>query len=142
MPAARLPSPPPQPPGFVFTGGTGDATGTATDGLRDGEEFNTYPTNPLVVDTDLDGFLDGYGVLTGKSPVDNADQPALVAEARTAIEFTFPAAVGKNHRIEASTGLARWAIVGSGIAGTGGQIQRFYSTRGVPKRYFRVEDGG
>jgi hypothetical protein len=44
------------------------------------------------------------------------------------------------YRIEASTDLAAWAIVESGIAGTGGQVQRFYSTRGQPKRYFRVEE--
>jgi uncharacterized repeat protein (TIGR02543 family) len=114
---------------------------TDNDGLSDGEEFTTYHTNPLIGDTDGDGFLDGYEVLTGKLPLDPLDKPALVAEARTAIEFTFPAAVGKTYRIEASTDLAAWAIVESGIAGAGGEIQRFYSTRGQPKRYFRVEEG-
>ena len=113
---------------------------TDNDGLRDGEEFTTYHTNPLLGDTDGDGFLDGYEVLTGKLPLDPLDKPALVAEARTAIEFTFPAAVGKTYRIEASTDLAAWEIVETGIAGTGGQVQRFYSTRGQPKRYFRVEE--
>jgi hypothetical protein len=68
------------------------------------------------------------------------DKPALVAEARTAIEFTFPAALGKTYRIEGSTDLAAWVTVESGIAGTGGEIQRFYSTRNQPKRYFRVEE--
>jgi uncharacterized repeat protein (TIGR02543 family) len=113
---------------------------TDNDGLPDGEEFTTYHTNPLIGDTDGDGFLDGYEVLTGKSPVDPLDKPALVAEARTAIEFTFPAAVGKTYRIESSTDLADWEIVETGIAGTGGEIQRFYSTRNQPKRYFRVEE--
>jgi hypothetical protein len=115
---------------------------TDNDGLRDGEEFTTYHTNPLIGDTDGDGFLDGYEVLTGKLPLDPLDKPALVAEARTAIEFTFPAAAGKSYRIEVSTDLATWAIVESGIVGNGGEIQRFYSTRGQPKRYFRVEEGG
>lgn len=110
------------------------------DGLRDGEEFNTHHTNPLVADSDGDGFLDGYEVLTGKSPLDIADKPALVAEARTAIEFTFPAAIGKSYRIESSSDLQTWEIVESGIAGTGSVIQRFYTTRGLPKRYFRVEE--
>jgi uncharacterized repeat protein (TIGR02543 family) len=113
---------------------------TDNDGLRDGEEFTTYHTNPLVGDTDGDGFLDGYEVLSGKLPLDPLDKPALVAEARTAIEFTFSSALGKTYRIEASTDLAAWEIVESGIAGTGGEIQRFYSTRGQPKRYFRVEE--
>ena len=110
------------------------------DGLNDGPEVLTHHTNPLVGDTDGDGFLDGYEVFTGKLPLDPLDKPALVAEARTAIEFTFPAAIGKTYRIEASTDLAAWEIVESGIAGTGGEIQRFYSTRGQPERYFRVEE--
>ncbi|MGK0189553.1 MAG: hypothetical protein ACI9R3_005370 [Verrucomicrobiales bacterium] len=113
---------------------------TDNDGLSDFQEVVTYGTNPLVADTDLDGFLDGYEVSTGKSPLDIADHPALVAEARTAIEFTFPSAVGKTYRIEASTDLETWEIVESGIAGNGTVIQRFYSTLGMPKRYFRVEE--
>ena len=68
------------------------------------------------------------------------DKPALVAEARTAIEFTFPSALGKTYRIEDSLDLTTWGTVESGITGNGGQIQRFYSTRNVPKRYFRVEE--
>lgn len=113
---------------------------TDDDGLSDGAEVNTYGTLPKVRDTDTDGFLDGYEVLTGKSPLDSLDKPALVAEARTAIEFTFPAAIGKTYRIEDSTDLATWGTVESGIIGTGGQVQRFYSTRNTPKRYFRVEE--
>jgi hypothetical protein len=31
-------------------------------------------------------------------------------------------------------------MVESGIIGTGGEIQRFFSTRNQPKRYFRVEE--
>jgi hypothetical protein len=112
------------------------------DGLDDYEEVFTYFTNPNLGDTDDDGFLDGYEVLTGKSPIDPLDKPALVAEARTAIEFTFPAAIGKAYRIEASTDLVEWQIVESGIVGQGGQVQRFYSTRGMPKRWFRVEEDG
>jgi len=113
---------------------------TDNDGLRDGEEFTSSHTNPLIGDTDGDGFLDGYEVLTGKSPVDPLDKPALQAEARTAIEFTFPAAMGKTYRIEDSVDLTIWTIVENGIAGTGGQIQRFYSIGNTSKRYFRVEE--
>jgi uncharacterized repeat protein (TIGR02543 family) len=111
-----------------------------SDGLRDGEEVLTYHTNPLVADTDGDGFLDGYEVLAGKSPLDPLDKPALVAEAHTAIEFTFPASLGKTYRIEDSTDLATWQTVESGIPGNGGEIQRFYTTRTIPQRYFRVEE--
>ncbi|MCX6874437.1 MAG: leucine-rich repeat protein [Verrucomicrobia bacterium] len=112
---------------------------TDHDGLNDGAEL-AHGTNPKVGDTDGDGFLDGYEVLTGKLPLDPLDHPALVAEARTAIEFTFPSALGKTYRIEDSPDLSTWTAVESGIAGNGGQIQRFYSTRNVPKHYFRVEE--
>ncbi|MES2922111.1 MAG: hypothetical protein V4819_11220, partial [Verrucomicrobiota bacterium] len=113
---------------------------TDNDGLSDGAEVNIHGTLPKVGDTDGDGFLDGYEVLTGKSPLNILDKPALVAEARTAIEFTFPSALGKTYRIEDSFDLSIWTTVESGIAGNGGQIQRFYTTRNVPKRYFRVEE--
>lgn len=113
---------------------------TDSDGLSDGAEVNTHGSLPLIADTDGDGFLDGYEVFTGKQPLDPLSKPALVAEARTAIEFVFPAAIGKNYRIEASTDLAVWSTVESGIVGAGGQVQRFYSILNMPKRYFRVEE--
>lgn len=113
---------------------------TDDDGLGDGAEFLTHHTNPLVGDTDNDGFLDGYEVLTGKLPLNPLSKPALVAEVRTAIEFTFPAAVGKTYRIEDSFDLSEWGTVESGISGNGSQIVRFYTTRNMPKRYFRVEE--
>jgi uncharacterized delta-60 repeat protein len=109
------------------------------DGLIDGQEIvrRALPLNP---DTDGDGFLDGYEVQTGKSPTDPLDKPALVAEARTAIEFSFPSALGKTYRIEDSPDMESWGPVESGIAGNGGTITRFYSTRNREKRFFRVEE--
>jgi hypothetical protein len=44
------------------------------------------------LDTDGDGFLDGCEVFTGHLPLALQDKPALVAEAWTAIESTFPTA--------------------------------------------------
>lgn len=113
---------------------------TDNDGLSDGAEVNTHGTNPKDGDSDDDGFLDGYEVFTGKLPLDPLNKPALVAEARTAIEFVFPAAIGKTYRIEDSTDLVTWGTVESGIVGAGGQVQRFYSILNTPKRYFRVEE--
>lgn len=113
---------------------------TDNDGLSDGAEINTHGTLPKVGDTDVDGFLDGYEVLTGKSPLDILDKPAVVAEARTAIEFTFSSQIGKTYRIEDSLDLDTWEPVETGIAGNGAIIQRFYTTRNLPKRYFRVEE--
>ena len=63
-----------------------------------------------------------------------------MAEARTAIEFTFPSALGKTYRIDGSPDMTNWLPVESGIAGTGEVIQRFYSTRNGPQRFFRVEE--
>jgi uncharacterized repeat protein (TIGR02543 family) len=111
------------------------------DDLSDGAEVFTHHTNPKVGDTDGDGFLDGYEVLTGHLPLVATDKPALVADARTAIEFTFPAAIGKTYRIEGSFDLTTWTTVEDGIPGNGAVIQRFYTTRNMPKRYFRVEEG-
>lgn len=154
-------------PGYLFAGWTGDATGvvnplsvlmdvdksiTATfapdtndtdgDGLTNYQEIVELGTSPILQDTDGDGFLDGYEFYTGKSPLDILDKPALVAEARTAIEFTFPAALGKTYRIEDSLDLDIWETVESGIAGNGAVIQRFYTTRNMPQRFFRVEEDG
>jgi WD40 repeat protein len=117
-----------------------DSADDDEDGLSNHAELVIHGTNPNIPDTDGDNFLDGYEVHTGKSPTDDQDKPALVAEARTAIEFTFPAANGKSYRIEASTDLEEWETVESGIPGQGVQVQRFFSTRGMPKRYFRVEE--
>jgi formylglycine-generating enzyme len=110
------------------------------DGLGDGAEVFTHGSNPNLADTDADGFFDGYEYFTGHSPIDPTDKPALVADVKTAIEFTFPSAFGKTYRIEASADLDGWEAIETEIAGTGGEIQRFYSTRGLPKRYLRVEE--
>ena len=122
------------------TGSNPNNWDTDGDGLDDGDEAYRYLTKPLVTDTDEDGFLDGYEVQTGKSPTDPLDKPALVAEARTAIEFSFPSALGKTYRIEDSPDMIGWAPVEGGISGNGGTITRFYSTRNKEKRFFRVEE--
>jgi hypothetical protein len=113
---------------------------TDGDGLRDDEEINVNHTDPNKADTDGDGFLDNYEILSGKSPLDAADKPALLAEARTAIEFSFPSALGKSYQIQASTDLNTWTVVEDSVAGTGEGITRFYSTRNQPRRFFRVEE--
>lgn len=110
------------------------------DGLTNHDEVVVHQTNPYERDTDGDGFLDGCEVLAGTSPLDGNDRPALVAEARTAVEFAFPSALGRSYRIEESADLAHWTVAESGIAGTGARIARFYSTRHAPRRHFRVAE--
>ena len=110
------------------------------DGLKDGVEVNTHHTNPNLSDTDADGFSDSYELLTGHSPTDPNDKPSLVAQASPAVELTFSSATGKTYRIEASSDLVAWIAIESGIAGTGSEIQRFYSTKNTSKRFYRVEE--
>ncbi|KKR57331.1 MAG: hypothetical protein UU08_C0007G0015 [Candidatus Uhrbacteria bacterium GW2011_GWE2_40_58] len=50
--------------------GTSDVNADSdSDGLSDGEEVNTYFTDPLNPDTDGDGYLDGAEVRAGYSPL-------------------------------------------------------------------------
>ncbi len=42
---------------------------TDGDGLEDGEEINTYFTDPLLEDTDNDGLIDGEDILLGFNPL-------------------------------------------------------------------------
>jgi hypothetical protein len=113
---------------------------TDGDGLSDFAEVQTHGTNPLLADTDGDGFTDSYEIQTGKSPTSAADKPLLVAEVRTAIEFSFPSATGKTYRVEGSADLVSWSTVEDGIVGTGAGVTRFYSTRNTPSRFFRVAE--
>lgn len=113
---------------------------TDGDGLNDGAEVVQYLSNPKNPDSDGDGFTDGYEVEAGKSPTSTASKPALVAETRTAIEYSFPSAIGKTYRIEGSPDMDNWTTVESRIAGTGGLVTRFYSTRNQARRFLRVEE--
>jgi len=108
------------------------------DGLTDGQEVNTYHSNPNVRDTDGDGFEDGFEVLTGFSPTSSASTPDAFSSALPAIEYRFNAALGISYRIEASTDLATWGTIETNIIGNGGVITRFYSTEGQPRRFFRA----
>lgn len=110
------------------------------DGVPDGPEVLTHGSDPKQGDTDGDGYLDGYEVETGKSPVDPADKPALMAEAATAIRLRFPSALGKVYRIESSTNMTTWETIETGIPGNGAAIQRFYSIDSASRRFFRVEE--
>lgn len=52
------------------------------DGLKDGEEVNTYKTNPLEPDTDKDGYNDQLEVLKGYDPLVRAEEEAKKREAQ------------------------------------------------------------
>ena len=60
----------PQGPPFNGPGTDELNSDTDSDGLLDGEEVNTYFTNPLSFDTDGDGINDGQEILDGTDPND------------------------------------------------------------------------
>ncbi len=107
------------------------------DGLYDGEEVAYYLSNPNILDTDGDGFGDGFEVSTGFSPISATSTPDAISSARTAVEYRFNAANGVSYRIEASTDLANWSTIETSIVGAGGVVTRFYSIEGQARRYFR-----
>jgi uncharacterized repeat protein (TIGR02543 family) len=133
-------------PGYLFTGWTGDATGTdnplsilmnsdktitATfdpdtndpdgDGLTNYQELVIYHSNPNVADTDGDGFDDGVEVSSGFNPNDFASRPDGQMVITTAVEVSFLSALGQNYRIESSMDLQTWTPVvdGVGVDGAG-----------------------
>jgi len=149
-------------PGYVFSGWTGNASGTANpldlimdsaknvtasfspdtndpdgDGLTNYQEIVEYHTDPAVKDTDGDGFDDGDEVSSGFNPTDPDSRPDTQMVIYTAVEVRFRTAQGKSYSIESSLDLQTWLPEEAGIVGTGGTITRFYSTQALPKRFFR-----
>lgn len=111
---------------------------TDGDGLSDGQEVNTYASNPNVKDSDSDGFEDGFEVSTGFNPASAASTPEALSSMLIAVEFRFNAANGITYRIESSTDLSTWTIVENGINGTGGTVVRFYSIEGQSRKFYRA----
>jgi len=59
---------------------------TDGDGLSDGDEVNTYHTNPLLADTDGDLIPDGVEVQTGSNPLDRNSYDLKKATASSAVK--------------------------------------------------------
>ncbi len=113
-------------------------TDTDSDGLSDRTEVEIHHSNPALKDSDGDGFDDLFEVNTGFNPASATSTPDAASSIRTAVEFRFNAAAGVSYRIEGSTDLENWTTVETDITGAGAVVTRFYSTEGIPKRYFRV----
>ena len=107
------------------------------DGLTDGQEVNTYHTNPNKKDTDGDGWDDAYEIANGFDPNSTASTPDTLSSILPAVEYRFHVALGISYRIESSTDLATWMTIETPIMGTGGVITRLYSIEGQPKQFFR-----
>ena len=61
----------------------------------------------------------------------------VVATILTAVEFRFASDLGASYRIEFTGDLETWETLESGIAGTGAEVIRFYSTEGILFRGIR-----
>lgn len=123
--------------------GSAEDTGTSPtnrdsdgDGLSDGEEVNTWHSNPNVTDSDADGFTDGFEVNTGFNPTSAQSTPDEFAALRPAREFRFGAANGISYRIEGSTDAQNWTTLETNIIGTGTEVTRFYVEEELGPRYF------
>ena len=96
---------------------------TDNDGLVDGDEVNTYSTNPNSPDSDSDGFTDLYELETAYDPNSAESVPDALVNIMTAIEVKFNAALGATYAIEFSTDNQNWDVIEDDIVGEGGAVE-------------------
>ena len=75
---------------------------TDADGLLDGEEINTYGTNPLVADVDGDGLVDGDEIALSLDPTNPATHGVPDSEYTQTHSLTSDSSVLKDMNTEAS----------------------------------------
>ena len=113
-------------------------------GLNDSSEVQELGTDPLLADTDGDGFDDYYELRNRFDPISPASTPESVATVFPTgdlqfIEFRFNTAKGLRYRVESSTDLTNWATEEAGITGRGGPVYRYFSTENRPRAFFRAQ---
>ena len=82
----------------------------------------------------IDGRWNDFAIQVGDGP-GPAESPVTI---RAAVELSFYTLLGTSYKIEESFDLINWRIIEFNIPGSGGRIDRFYSTRHQPNRHFRV----
>lgn len=99
-----------------------DARNPDTDGdeLSDGDEENTYQTDPLRGDTDGDGQSDASELLVGTDPLSNGSffrVTDIHKAAAGGMTLNWPGAIGKTYRVRRSQelGTDNYEIIGQGI---------------------------
>lgn len=116
--------------------GSGDADG---DGLNNRLEF-LVRTNPVLADSDSDGFDDFAELHLGYDPLNRDNNPEVGrTEIYRAAEMVFLTEPGRMYQIQAidKLGTGGWVNVGDPIEG-GGLVQQFISTRMTEKMFYRV----
>jgi hypothetical protein len=120
------------------TGTNPNKSDSDEDGISDQIEITIHHTNPNKIDTDDDGFDDSFELSISFDPLNATSTPDARSRIQNAVEFEFDAAKNVSYRIEGSLNLVDWETVESEIIGNGGVINRLYSIKNIPKRYFRV----
>ena len=121
--------------------------------IRDGYILEKS-TNPLIADSDGDGFSDGEEVSRGFNPTDPNSVPSpdnlppfrltvnatrLPSGAIDQITVSFPTRNGKSYRIEESVDFRTWRTREANITGNGETIQRSFAAEGI-KWFLRASE--
>ncbi len=123
-------------PGLVTIQG-GQALDTDGDGLSDEREaqLGTDPRNP---DTDGDGYAAGLEVQLGTDPKLASSRPEALS-IYTAIELEMVTLTNRQYQLEKSVDMQTWTGVGEVFQGSGNVTNRFLSTKGSPKIFWRLK---
>jgi hypothetical protein len=98
-------------------------------------------TNPMMADTDSDGFSDYAELHVGTDPNDAADSPELQRTSMfQAAEMVFMTEAGKTYQVQSvsEVGAGNWVNHGDPFTGTGEMMQLFISTRDTQGQFYRV----
>lgn len=110
------------------------------DGLDNAFELK-LGSNPNALDSDNDGFSDFAEMHSGTNPLDVNSNPTVgVSTIFTAAEMLYFTEQGKTYQLQKITdlGTGTWTNVGAAVAGNGGMLQHFISTRDTERGFYRV----